>query len=330
MGTPMSVDVRRLLLLADVAEHGSLTGAAAALGYTTSAISQQLRRLESEAGQPLLERLPRGIRLTEAGAALATRASAIRRQLRAAESDLAEHSGLRAGSLRIGSFPTASASLLPLVVTRFHQRWPDIDLTVHSALLAPLIDLLHSGEVELALLWDYPWNRLRDPGLTSVHLLDDPPVLVVPAASDLPRERPVTMADLADRRWVVRSETHPASDLLLRSCVRAGYEPRITYRAQDYQEIQAMVAAGLGIALAPRLGLTNLRDDVRLVSIAADDDVPHRRILLSRVRDRPARPAAAAIERAFAEVAESLSVSRLGRHQLGSVRDGADPRHDPN
>jgi molybdate transport repressor ModE-like protein len=297
------LDVRRLLLLAEVARQGSITAAAAALSYTTSAVSQQISRLEAEAGQPLLERHARGISLTEAGAALLARAGRIDRELRAARSELDDLAGLRSGSLRIGTFPTVAASFLPLAVREFRTQHPGVDLVVRSARNAGLLDLLDGREIDLTLLWDYAWRRLAHDGLEITHLLDDPVTLVVAKTHPLAGRETAAFAELAGEPWIVRAD-HPVAEVLTRSCREAGFEPTIAYRAHDYQEAQAMAAVGIGIALAPRLALTGLRDDVTTVSLG--EAAPARRILVARPRDRRPTPAAAAMTDTFAAVAGAL------------------------
>ncbi|WP_461156066.1 LysR family transcriptional regulator [Saccharopolyspora tripterygii] len=314
------LDVRRVLLLVEAAERGSLTAAAEALAITPSAASQQMSRLESEVGQPLLHRQPRGVRLTDAGAALAERGRSIRRELRAAQADLDSLITLDRGTLRLGSFPTASASLLPLALTRFSRKHPGLRATVHSALLADLLELLHTGEIELAMLWDYEWNRIQDPALAIDHLLDDPTVLVVPANSELLDEPSIGLADLADHQWIIRADNHPVAEVLRRSCRLAGFEPMISYESQDYQEAQAMVAAGLGIAIAPRLALTNRRNDVRLLHFATDVPAPTRRILLARMAYRDPTPATTAMTEILHAVSQRFTDDNLHRSQLGTVR----------
>ncbi|TNC21890.1 LysR family transcriptional regulator [Amycolatopsis alkalitolerans] len=299
----MTFDVRRMLLLAEVARHGSITGAATALNYTPSAVSQQIGRLETEAGQPLLERHARGITLTEAGRGLLAHAERIERELRAARGDLDELAGLRAGSLRLGTFPTVAASFLPLVVREFRRRHPAVDLNVYSARNAGLLDMLAGREVELSLLWDYEWRRLPEDSLEITHLLDDPTALIVSASHRLAGRRSTSFAELAGEQWIVRAD-HPVAEVLTRSCHAAGFEPAIAYRAHDYQEAQAMAAVGLGIALAPRLALTSLRDDVTTVALGTRG--PARRVLLASSRDQRPTPAARALRALFTSAASAL------------------------
>ncbi|GAB2965079.1 LysR substrate-binding domain-containing protein [Amycolatopsis acidiphila] len=299
----MTFDVRRMLLLAQVARQGSITGAAAALNYTPSAVSQQISRLEAEAGQPLLDRRARGITLTDAGRAVLVHAERIDRELRAARTELDDLAGLREGTLRIGTFPTVAASFLPLVVREFRARHPGVELIVRSSRNAGLVELLDSHEVELSLLWDYEWRRLADPGLDITYLLDDPTTLIVSTAHRLAGRKSTTFAELAGEQWIVRDD-HPVAEVLTRSCHAAGFEPSIAYRAHDYQEAQAMAAVGIGIALAPRLALTGLRDDV--TTVALGPSAPARRILLATVQHHRPTPAAAALRAVFLATAANL------------------------
>ncbi len=315
----MELDVRRLFLLAEIAEHGSLTGAAEAMMYTTSAVSQQMRRLEAEADQTLFERHARGVVLTDAGVALVARAQAIRRELAGAQSDLEALSGLRAGSLRIGSFPTASASILPLVLTQFAREHPAVAVSVKSALRDPLRELLLMREVELALLWEYDWSPFTDEEIETEKLVDDPTVLVVASGSEVGRSGPVDLSSLAAARWIIRADGHPVADVLTRSCHAAGFAPDIAYDAHDYQEAQAMVAAGLGVALAPRLSLTNLRDDVRLVPLDPRIPVPVRRILLGQLKGRKPTPAMLGFRATLRAAAQAMPRAFGRPGQLGSV-----------
>jgi DNA-binding transcriptional LysR family regulator len=257
--------------------------------------------------------------LTDAGAALVARAQAIRRELAGAQSDLEALSGLRAGSLRIGSFPTASASILPLVLTQFAREHPAVAVSVKSALRDPLRELLLMREVELALLWEYDWSPFKDEEIKTEKLVDDPTVLVVAAGSDVGRGGPVDLSSLASARWIIRADGHPVADVLTRSCHAAGFAPDISYDAHDYQEAQAMVAAGLGVALAPRLSLTNLRDDVRLVPLDPRIPVPVRRILLGQLKGRKPTPAMLGFQQTLREAARAMPQAFGRPGQLGSV-----------
>lgn len=300
------LDVRRVLLLVEVARCGSVTATARALNYTPSAVSQQISRLETEAAQPLLERHARGVTLTDAGRALVDRGERIKRELTALENELADFAGLRAGTLRVGTFPTVGASLLPHAVTAFRERHSDIRLTVRSSRIAGLWTMLENREIELSLMWDYEWCRIDRDDVVVTPLLDDPPALLVSDRHPLAGRRTVALADLADSAWVTRAENHPVAEALIRSCRAVGFEPQIAYEAHDYQEAQAMVATGMGVALAPRLALEGIRPGVRVLPLRPPTAV--RRILLVRMADHSLTPAA----QAFTELLRESAAVRTG------------------
>jgi DNA-binding transcriptional LysR family regulator len=299
------LDVKRLQVLLAIVEEGSVTGAATALGYTPSAVSQQLLRLEREAGQPLLDRHARGMTPTEAGLVLARHARKVVRQLAAAESDLADIAGLRRGSVTLGTFPTVGSSFLPLAVRRYRELYPAVELTIHSGREDHLVRMLEEGRVAVSLLWDYEWQRVDNEELVLTELFTDPTVLLVGATHRLARRRTVKMADLADEPWIIRAGGHPVVEVLERSAVAAGFTPKIAFHANDYQEAQAMVSVGLGIALAPRTATVNQHPDVRVVSLG--DTAPSRRVLMAHRPGRVRAAAELALHDVLVETAASYS-----------------------
>ncbi len=296
----MHVDIGRLRVLAAVARYGSMTAAARQLTYTPSAVSQQIRKLESELGLQVLDRHVKGVDLTDAGQAVVNHVATIERELAALRDDLEDIAGARTGSLRLGTFPTFGASLLPFAITTFTKRHPGVVLSVRSSRRQGLLRLLYDREIEMAVLWDYDWSRVDERGLTVQTLLFDTTQLVVSTEHPLARRSSVEVGELADDRWITRADEHPVVEVLLRTCSRAGFDPTIAFEAHDYQEAQAMVAAGLGVALVPRLALTGVRDDVRVLRLA--DDVPSRRIMVARSADRALTPAEEAMARILHEV----------------------------
>ena len=296
----MYVDIGRLRVLAAVARYGSMTAAARQLTYTPSAVSQQIRKLESELGLQVLDRHAKGVDLTDAGRAVVEHVGTIERELAALRDDLEDIAGARTGSLRLGTFPTFGASLLPFAITTFTTRHPGVALTVRSSRRQGLLRMLRDREIEMTVLWDYEWSRVDESGLSVQTLLYDTTLLVVSADHRLAGRASVEVGELAAERWITRADEHPVVEVLLRTCAPAGFDPTISFEAHDYQEAQAMVAAGLGVALAPRLALTGVRDDVRVLRLA--DDVPSRRIMVARSAERALTPPEEAMSRILHEV----------------------------
>lgn len=298
--TGVHVDIGRSRLLAAVARYGSMTAAADRLSYTPSAVSQQIRKLEAELGLQVLARHAKGVDLTDAGRAVVEHVAGIERELAALEEQLEHIRGARAGTLRLGTFPTFGASLLPFAITSFTSRHPGVSLSVRSARLTGLLELLHTREIEMAVLWDYKWSRLDEPGLSVHELLQDPTRLVVSDGHRLARQESVGIAQLARERWITRADHHPVVEVLLRTCQAAGYEPAVAFEAHDYQEAQAMVAAGLGVALVPQLALSGVREDVRVLDLGGQ--APSRRIMLAHSADRSPSPVGTAMAKILREV----------------------------
>lgn len=299
------LDMNRLRILLAVVETGSVTAAAEQLSYSPSAVSQQIRRLERDVGQPLLQRHARGMAPTDAGQVLSAHARRAVRQLAAAEADLREIAGLRRGQLEFGTFPTVGSSFIPMAVRRFRELYPAVHLTIRSERDATLLAMLEDGRVGLSMLWDYEWDR-RDPqALALTVLFDDPTVLVVSAEHRLAGRREVDMADLADEEWIIRSNEHPVVEVLRRSSLSAGFEPRISFEANDYQEAQAMVSVGLGVALAPKTAVVHKHPRVRILELGRS--APSRRILVAHRHDRVRAPAEMGFHEVLVETAHTYA-----------------------
>ncbi|MFC6359471.1 LysR substrate-binding domain-containing protein [Luteococcus peritonei] len=183
-------------------------------------------------------------------------------------------------------------------------RHPELTISITSARQEGLLRSLRRREVDLATLWDYAWDQLDAPDLELQQIASDPTTLLLPSDHPLAGREVVSMAELAEEAWVVRAE-HPVAQVLSRLCAEAGFVPRVEMAADDYQELQGMVAAGLGIALAPRLAVLTPRTDVRVLPIAGNP--APRRILLARLASaRLAPPVRAAIP-VFVDCAAALS-----------------------
>ena len=286
------LNVSRLRVLTEVAYRGSFSAAADALSYTQSAVSQQIATLEAETGLALLERHPRGVSLTAAGQMLVGHAESVLARLEAAEAALAAIAGLRGGRLRAASFPTAGATLMPLAIASFRAAYPDIEVTLTEGEPEEIVPRLRAGELDLALLYEFPGEPQPTEEMRRVELLSDPMYLALPSEHPLARKQSIELSELAAEAWVQTSLTSPCARHVVRSCHAAGFEPRVAFESDDYQTVQGLVAAGVGVALIPELALSVVREDVVIRDIAPDP--PHRQVIAAvpaGARLVPAAPA---------------------------------------
>jgi DNA-binding transcriptional LysR family regulator len=284
------LSVGRLKILREVAYGGSISAAAHALSYTQSAVSQQIAALEAEAGTPLLERHPRGVTLTAAGQTLVGHAEGILARVDAAESALAAIAGLRAGKLRLASFPTAGATLVPGAIAAFRESYPDVEITLTEGEPEDIAPRVRRGELDLALLYEFDEPSALAQART-LTLLEDPMYLALSREHPLAGKEGLRLADLAGESWVQTSNASPCARHVVRRCHAAGFEPRVSFHSDDYQTIQGLVAAGVGVALIPELALSATRDDIAIRALAPAP--PVRRVIAAlpaRARLVPAAP----------------------------------------
>src|ERR1700735_3181523 len=285
------LNVGRLRVLVEVARRGSFSSAAEALSYTQSAVSQQVATLEAETGMTLLERHARGVRVTPAGHALVEHAEGILARLEAAEAELSAIAGLRAGRLRMASFPTAGATLMPLAIATFRAAYPEVELTLAEGEPEEIAPRLSAGEFDLALLFEFEEPDALD-GLERVELLADPMYLALPGAHTLARKSGLRLADLRGEAWIQTSRESPCARHVVRCCHAAGFEPNVSFESDDYQTVQGLVAAGVGVALIPELALSVVREEIAIRAVAPRP--PARQVIAAAptdVRLSPATPA---------------------------------------
>jgi DNA-binding transcriptional LysR family regulator len=297
------LNLGRLRVLCEVIERGSFSGAADALSYTQSAVSQSIARLEGEVGTTLVVRDRRGVRPTAAGLTLVQQAEAIFTQVDAAEEELAAVMGLRGGRLRMASFPSAGATLMPEAIAVFRAGHPDIALTLAEGEPEEIAPRVRAGEFDLALLFEFPgvveWTGAT---LRSVTLLEDPMHVVLPVDHPLAAKAALTLADLSEEEWVQTSASSPCARHVVRSCLAAGFEPRVSFESDDYETVQGLVAAGVGVALIPQLALTRERRDT--VVRALSPSSPSRKVTAATVRGPGVSPAAKTMLQVLSAVAE--------------------------
>lgn len=296
------LSLARLRVLSVVAEHGSFSSAALALDYTQSAVSQQIAALERECSCRLVERLPRGVRLTPAGQVLIGHAQGILASVTAAEVELAAIAGLRGGQLRMASFPSAGATLMPLAIGIFRAQHPDVELSLIEAEPNELVTRLGAAELDLALLFDFGVGEPAWPGeLESLVLFEDPMFVALPGDHPLATRPRLRLHDLSEEAWVQTSQDSQCAQHVVHSCHAAGFAPRTAFYSDDYQTVQGLVAAGVGVALIPALALTNVREDIAVRSLSTAG--LHRRVLAATPVAANRTPATVAMQRILRDVA---------------------------
>jgi DNA-binding transcriptional LysR family regulator len=312
----------------EVVAQGSFSGAAHSLAYTQSAVSQAIARLEAETGATLLVRDRRGVRATPAGATLAAHAEEIFARVQAAEADIRAVLGVSGGRLRVASFPSAGATLMPLAVAAFRESHPGVELTLAEGEPEEIAPRLRGGEFDLALLFEFPGGRERaGAGLRSVALLEDPMHVALPAEHRLAGKRTLRLADLREQDWVQTSATSPCARHVVRSCLQAGFEPRVTFESDDYETVQGLVAAGVGVALVPRLALTHVHPGI--VVRALSPQSPTRKVTAATLTSPSAIPAARAMIEVLRGVAKEFFGPQLvppPRPEPGPAGAGAHAR----
>jgi len=263
------LNVNRLRILIEVAGRGSFSAAADALSYTQSAVSQQIAALEAETGVTLLERLPRGVQLTPAGQVLLSYAEGIIARLHAAEAEMAAIAGLRGGQLRMASFPTAGATLMPLAIAIFRAQHPEVELSLAEGEPEEIAPRLSAGEFDIALLFEFEGtSQSLGPDLSRLALFEDPMFLALPADHALAHRRTLRLENLRAEAWIQTSASSPCARHVVRSCHAAGFEPIVSFESDDYQTVQGLVAAGVGVALIPKLALAGAREDIAIRALS--------------------------------------------------------------
>jgi DNA-binding transcriptional LysR family regulator len=306
------LDVKQLRVLKAVAEHGSFSAAAEALSYTQPAISQQIAALERSARATLVDRTSRGVRLTDAGRALVDHADVVLARLAAAEAELDAIAGVRGGRVRIASFPTASAALLPPALALFQERHPEVELVFVEEEPEESIQMLRAGELEVAVVFEFhdlstqEWDRLY--GGAELHpLVEDPMYLALPRGHRLAQKPRVRLEDAADETWIAEGNPrNPCGRLHHAACVAAGFDPRIGFQTDDYNVAQGLVAAGVGVSLVPSLALANMRDDIVVRSLGRR--APARAIAAATLAGRYRSPATEAMLAILHEVAAGFQL----------------------
>jgi DNA-binding transcriptional LysR family regulator len=286
------IEARHLRVLRAVAATGSFSAAARSLGCTQPAVSQQMKALEGSAGTPLLIRTGREMRLTQAGEALVRHASGILAGLTAAEEEVAAIAGLRAGRVRLVSFPSGSSTLVPAALAALRADHPGTRVSLEEAEPPRSVELLRGGDCDIALAFRYggaeqgaEWDDL-----VVRPLLTDRLVGLVPEGHRLAGAGRAAIGDLAEEPWIAGCPR--CRRQLVEVCEAAGFTPRIDFATDDYPAVAGLVGAGLGVAVLPGLALRPVRAR-GVVTLAVEPEIS-REIVALTLPDLARVPAVAA------------------------------------
>lgn len=295
----------RLHVLRMVAAHGTVTAAAQALHYAPSAVSHQLRTLGHDLGAPLLAPEGRGVRLTPAARLLLARADELYSTWEQIRAELAHVSEDDSAALRLCGFSTAAAALLPSVVATVRATHPRCSVRIIEADPEECFDLLLADEADLAVVVataNLPPSI--DPRFDQQPLLDDPLDLLVPEDHPLAAMSSVELSRTADQPWIMDRVGRPYHQLVLTACAVAGFTPAVAHEATEWDTGAALVAAGLGVALIPRLARIPSGYPIARVPLRGEP-TPARHILTGVRRGSRGHPVIATALEALEQIARA-------------------------
>jgi DNA-binding transcriptional LysR family regulator len=258
-----TIDLRRLRVLRELEQRGTVAATATALHLTPSAVSQQLAGLSREIGVPLLEKHGRNVRLTGQARVLLSHAVVVHEQLERARADLAAWDEGAIGEIRIGSLSTGVPSLVAPAFARLRAERPGIAIKVVESEPPAVFTALDVGDLDVVVSSDYPEGPARqDPRYHRVDLLADPLDAVLPEGHPLAATSGIRLETLAAESWVGSDSGDPCARILQAVCAAAGFSPDITHRCDEWGAIASLVAVGAGVALIPRIAQTAMGDGV--------------------------------------------------------------------
>lgn len=288
------IDLAALASLRAVDTHGSVVAAADALGFTPSAVSQQVKRLERQTGVPLLERVGRGVILTDHGRHLVDAGGRLLADLEKVEATLHQRAETVSGHLRLTAFSTAMRGLVAPVVRDLRAAHPDLTVALTEREPWETVDLVASGQSDLGVIHRWGDVPITVPDhLTSTVVVHDVADVVVHRRHRLAERDRVAPRDLVEEDWVATPEGTICRQWLTRMYAGTGRLPRIAHTAMEFDSHLALARAELGIALVPRLGRQPLGPD--LVAVPAHDPKPTREVIAVHRRSMADSPAVRAV-----------------------------------
>jgi molybdate transport repressor ModE-like protein len=296
------IDARRLRVLREVAQQGTLAAAADALHLTPSAVSQQLAALEREVGQPVIERNGRGVRLTGAAEVLVGHANLVLAQLEAAEADVAAYAEGIVGTVRLAGFATALGELVAPAVVSLRETHPRLTLTVEELEAPECFLALARGDIDIAISMASR-QAPEDPRFRRRALMTDTLDAVLPAGHAFARRPEIPLREFAGEDFVGPPEGTSCHDVTITGCAAAGFAPAFRHRTLDFHTAMALAAAGLGVTLVPRLGQAAVPNGAIVRPLA--DPAPARHVFAATRAGAERRPAVAAVLDALAASAGS-------------------------
>ncbi|WP_116209187.1 LysR family transcriptional regulator [Streptomyces olivoreticuli] len=297
------IEARRLHILRAVADHRTVTAAAAALHLTPSAVSQQLAALEQETGHRLVERSARGTQLTAAGEILLTHANAVLAHLERAESELAAYGAGEAGTVTVAAFATGITQVVSPAITELAASSPGIRVRVRDAEGDASLMMVLDRQVDVAVAVEYRGAPGKDdPRLTRVPLYAEPFDAVLPVGHRLTGSPRVAVADLVKDPWIGPYPGNPCHDVVMLACEYAGFEPSLEHSSDDFRAVVALASAAAGVALVPRSALRGM-DLTGVVVRPVDGTAPTRRVFAAVRRGAEAHPLLRPVLAALAKAA---------------------------
>lgn len=302
------IDAVGLRSLSAVERLGSVAAAADSLGYTASAVSQQVKRLESQAGVALLEKYGRGVMLTEAGRVLAASAQDLLAQMEAVESQLRSAAGHVTGRVRLATFATAARGMVAPALAGLSSSAPDVEVALREADPWDAVQLVATGQVDLAVVHNWEPLPLQIPDHVVAEVLGaDRADVLLPRGHRLAGRRGVTAADLAEEVWVSVAPGSICHQWLAKMFHDIGRAPRIAHFSQEFASHIALVEQGQAVALVPRLGRGLLPDSV--VPVPVSDPVPTRTVSALWRRTMGESPAVGAVVDALRGASTGLATA---------------------